>query len=309
MVLFYIFMGIIGCIELYFSKLLKSIDKKFSLFEDFEKFTNTNEVIKIRLKYSKILKIAGKFSIGASIFSTIVEPFAIKYEYLSMISIFLCMLVLITIMIIGILFIFVNIKNSKINKQYKLIVYIMIAVYFIGPYHDNIIFGAKNLYGLVFTSSIKKDKEFTLFKCKSDNHKKEKVYISINDIYKDKNNDLILDVNLRYDGKRTLNLYGKDGFSDLSGFYAEAVALNDRTNSKGFYIDIENELVTEYNPHIKDLKSKISSGEIINIKAPIPIKGSKLEDANIKDLKFKIDKSYSGNHYGVGIFKYVKVEK
>lgn len=213
------------------------------------------------------------------------------------------------LLVIVALFTLTNIKKSTLSKKYKFIIYTMLAIYFIGPYYDNIIFGARNLYGLVSTTYITPDKEFILFKCKSESHKKEKVYMSINDIYKDKDSDLILDVNLRYDGKESLNLYGNNGFAELSGFYAEAVSLEDRANSKGFYIGIGDELLTKYNPHIKNLNSKISNGGIINIKAPILISDSKLKEFNIDDLKFKIEKSYSGTHHGVGSFKYVKCEK
>lgn len=101
---------------------------------------------------------------------------------------------------------------------------------------------------------IKPNEEFILFKCKADAHKSERVYMSINDIYKDENNDIILDVNLRYKGKKSIELYGNNGFDELSGFYAEATGIEDRRNSSGVYISISNDIVKQYNPHFKGFK-------------------------------------------------------
>lgn len=54
---------------------------------------------------------------------------------------------------------------------------------------------------------------------------------------------------------------------------------------------------------------ELSRGDIINIKAPILTKDSKVENFDIDELKFKIDKSYSETHHGVGSFQYVMLEK
>lgn len=313
MIDFYFFivliMVLIGSGELYFSKFLNLKYKKITLSEELKKYINDNEVNEISLKYSKIFKYTGLFSLITGIVSIIFEPIISKYDYLSIILIYLCISVILLLLLIVLMYTIANIKKSTADKQSRWIFLIMIIVFAIGPYLDNIAYNAKNLYGAVVTTKINPNEEFILFKCKSDNHKAEKVYMSINDIYKNKDNDIILDVNLRYKGKNSINLYGNDSFDDLSGFYAEAASIEDRNDSKGFYASISNKLVKRCNPQIDNLNTTVSNGDIINIKVPIETKGSKVEDFEIKDLKFKIHKTYSGAHYGLGSFQYIILEK
>ena len=317
MFVFYIISCIIGVLSIFASKTLKSIDKELEFLSPFKDYIDSEKFIKIRLLYGNLFKYLGVFGIIVGTLSTLAEFFTSIFsylrffDYLHMIILFSCMMVLSFLLLICVFFVFMTVSASTLSKKNKSFVYILLIIVVFRSSFKDILYWSQDVYESNFTKPITLNEEYVLFNCKTRGHKKEACYISINNIKTDENKNLILDISLRYDGRKAMPLIDYSlGFSTLSDFSIYVMDSQNKSNQYSHHFYIADELSKQHITNFNEFSTNINPGDIVNIELPLLIEDFELANLDIKDLKFKIEmEKFSGDHESKGFLKYFTIQE
>lgn len=267
-------------------------------------FLKFNQNYKVKEYFKKFI-ILGIVNTVVAIVCLLLKLFFGKTSIMSIAPLFaFALFIFITI---GYLFIltFMYMIKSDMKVYQKTLSVLVLSVFMIYTFFGGYVNGLLGIDNRKLEEPIAKGKEFLLYDCNVDSHGEEKVYMTINDIKKDKNLGHVMFFDLRYEGDSSIPLEKSDrSFSDISKFYVTAsskVAIEESTFNEFI---IEEDLKKQgdlYKKNAEKLTKTVEPGDVIKDLALPIVTNEEYNDIDIKDIDFELKTGFILNHDGKNI--------